>query len=216
MPSLAFTGFATNGTFIALSETKRVYFSLDQDTLFKQQSSLISDINQNLSKDVYSNFVPNFKSLATISQVFSDKTPIKSKVLLEESLMKNMTVQENEENGNMPPIDNLVYKTFVKKFNEEYGDKLHEEQKTLMNNYISSFSDNGIGLKMFLNEEVKRLKDALGVAMKNSEEINEDRGMLDKTKEVFELIEQFKDRAIDKSMVEQVLKVQNLIREIQA
>ena len=69
---------------------------------------------------------------------------------------------------------------------------------------------------MFLNEEVKRLKDALGVAMKSSEEINEDRGMLDKTKEVLELIEQFKDRAIDKSMVEQVLKVQNLIREIQA
>ena len=88
-----------------------------------------------------------------------------------------------EEKGEMVPIDNLVYKTFVEKFNKSYGDSLLGEQKSLLNNYIMSFADNGLQLKMFLNEEIPRLKNA----------VNE---------------------KLDKTKIEQILKIQNLVKEI--
>ena len=55
---------------------------IDSDNLFKQQSILISDINKELSSDVFNNFVPNYKTLATIDQIFSLKTLVKHSRLL--------------------------------------------------------------------------------------------------------------------------------------
>ena len=55
-------------------------------------------------------------------------------------------------------ISNLTYKTFTNKFNESYSETLSEEQKSLLSKYILSFVDNGLELKMFLNEEIGRLK----------------------------------------------------------
>ena len=51
----------------------------------------------------------------------------------------------------MKHIDNLTYKTFVGKFNDTYKNSLKENQKSLLTNYITSFSDNGLGLKSFIN-----------------------------------------------------------------
>ena len=58
----------------------------------------------------------------------------------------------------MVPIDNLVFKTFSKKFNDKYSGNLFVEQKVLLSKFASSFSDNGLELKVYLNEEVSRLK----------------------------------------------------------
>ena len=49
-----------------LSESKRQYAQLDEKEIFGYQSKLISDINKKLDKNVYTNFVPNYKSLANI------------------------------------------------------------------------------------------------------------------------------------------------------
>ena len=35
------------------------------------------------------------------------------------------------------------------------------EQKELLSNFIVSFSDNGLGLKSFINDEIGRLKEAV-------------------------------------------------------
>lgn len=193
-------------------ETKQVHGRLDKKTLFTEQSALIKKINK-LSKTAFSNFVPNYKALATIYQIFNHEASVKDRVLLEENIFKRLSSKKEESLDEIAPVDNLVYKTFVEKFNSEYTEHLHEEQKTLLNRYISSFADNGVELKIFLNEEIERLRSRVTNSLE-MKEIKEDAEMSRKTNEVLEILEQFKKYRVSKGMVEKVLKIQNLAREI--
>ena len=63
---------------------------IDNQKLFSEQTKLINTINKKLDESVFSNFVPNYKTLASIYQVFSPNTKIKNKVLLEKSIVRYM------------------------------------------------------------------------------------------------------------------------------
>jgi len=152
-------------------------------------------------------------SSSSISQIFNDDTSIKDKVLLEKLLLEKLTSTENS--NQQAPTTNLVYRTFIKKFNEAYGESLLEEQKTLLQRYVTSFSDNGIQLKIFLNEELGRLKKLVERSTRQ-EEVQADSDMIEKTKKVLNMIESFKSKPFDKEMLTQVLKIQNLAREIKS
>jgi len=197
-----------------IQESKHAYKKINKKKLFIEQSKLISTINRNLSKDIFSNFVPNYKSLATISQIFNDDTSVKNKVLLEKEILKRLTFTEEESNqSKQAPITNLIYKTFIKKFNKTYGGTLLEEQKNFLQKYITSFDDNGIQLKLFLNEELGRLKRLVRESL-NQKEIEADPEMIEKTKKVLNIIEEFKNKPFNKEMLTQVLKMQTLTKEI--
>ena len=195
-------------------EIKKEHSKINKENLFLEQSVLIKKINTLLSKSGFSNFIPNYKSLATVYQIFNEETPVKKRVLLEQSLVKKMSSDKEENNLKVKPIDNIVYKSFVKRFNTEYSSKLIFEQKELLNRYISSFIDNGIELKIFLNEEISRLRNAINHSLE-SNEIKTDLNMVNKTKEVLNIIEGFKKKNIDREVVSQVLKIQNLVKEIE-
>jgi flagellin-specific chaperone FliS len=198
-----------------LNEVKRVYLSLDHQDIFVQQSKVISDMNKTLTKNVFSNFVPNYKSLATISQMFSEKTPVKDRVLLEQKVINNLVEKATTDSNNLQPIDNLVYKTFVEKFNYKYSNHLISEQKELLNKYITSFIDNGVELKIFMNEELGRLKEVISSSF-NNDDIKNDVEMIDKTKNVLSLLESFKQKQINDEMLIKVLKIQDLVKEVQS
>lgn len=188
--------------------TKR---ALDSETLFKQQTSMINDVNKKISPSVFNNFVPNYKTLATISKMFNTPSP-KEKVILENKIIEDMATNISVEHD-LKPIDNLVYTTFVDKFNNKYGDNLLEEQKLLLTHYITSFVDNSIELKMFLNEEISRLKTKL----KDSDsvpEISEDDGMRHKTEQIVKRLDSFSDQVISENVLMTVLKTQELVKEI--
>ncbi len=187
---------------------------IDPSALFKQQTELIKDVNKELSPDVFNNFVPNYKTLATISQMFSTKSTPKSRVILESHLVEFMSTTEND-NTSIEHIDDIVYRSLVKKFNDKYGDSLLEEQKNLLTHYISSFMDNAVELKMFLNEELKRLKEELGDAAA-TEMIAADNDMGSKTTKLIEELETFVSRPIDEQMLTTILKTQNLVKELAA
>ena len=106
----------------------------------------------------------------------------------------------------MKPLDSLEYRTFVNKFNETYERTLRKEQRDLLTNYITSFSDNGLGLKSFMNEEVGRLKDQVTLL---SETIYKD-----KLSKVKDKLDGFARQPITKQMVEDVFYIQDLIAEI--
>ena len=57
-----------------LAESRRQKIMIDPTGLFKQQTELIHDINKELTPEIFNNFVPNYKALATIDQMFSQKT----------------------------------------------------------------------------------------------------------------------------------------------
>jgi len=189
---------------------------LDKKRLFNEQTSLINTMNRRLAGSVFSNFVPGYKSLATISQIFSSDVSTKARVLLEKELMEQLIAElEKPSVGkNIVQIDNLVYQTFTKKFNEKYGDTLLSEQKDLLNRYVMSFSDNGVSLKLFVGSELGRLREYLKEAV-ITEEINSDPKMVNSTKEVLLIIEGFKTQPVDEDMIKKILKIQDLVKEIQ-
>ena len=198
-----------------LYETKMFFgYGFDQQKIYDEQSEVISKVNKDLSKSVFSNFIPNYKDLATLSQIFNDDLSVKKRVMLENQIVQNMMSKKDEPEPKMKPIDKLTFKTFINKFNSTYGD-LQEEQRNLLLKYILSFSDDNLGLKVYLNEEIGRLKEIINNSLE-MEEIKTDSTMLKSTKKVLARIEEYKNQQIDDTMIEQVLKIQRLAEEIQA
>jgi hypothetical protein len=186
---------------------------LDREQIFNEQTALIDKINRLLSKDVFANFVPNYKDLATISQILNPATSIKHRVLLESKLAETLTAHTDDKLTKMAPIDNLVYKTFVKKFNEQYTGKLLEEQQQLLSRYIASFHDDGVELKIFLNEEISRLRQTLSSSLAD-EQIRDDDTLLENANKVLSLLEEYREVQIAPSMIEQILKIQGFVKEL--
>jgi len=196
-------------------EIRKQHDTLNKKQIFNEQSSLIKRMNMIIAKNAFSSFVPNYKSLATVYQIFNQETPTKERVLLENKMLITMTTKAKAIIQEMKPIDDITFKTFVEKFNTEYSGKLISEQKELLTKYISSFIDNGIELKVFLNEELGRLKKVVDKSM-TMDEVKNDEEMSEKTKKVLEIIDDFKNHKIGKELIEKILKIQNLASEIQA
>lgn len=197
-----------------LREAKFEYDKLDKNKIFLEQTKLINILNKATSGKIFSNFVPDYKNLATISQIFNNTVPVKEKVLLETSLINKMSSdQEQTDNQKLEALDALTYKLFVKKFNEQYENTLLSEQKELITKYVMSFADNGVEFKLFLNEEIFRLKQSLN-SLLNHKEISKDVLMKEKTNKLLEKVEKYKEREIDSQVIQEVLKIQNLVKEM--
>ena len=195
-------------------EVKQKYNSLDKRNLFVEQSALINKINKTLSNKIFNNFVPNYKSIASVYSIFQNALPIKDRVLLEENIIEQMSSSVVVKEETQQPIDSLVYSTFVDKFNQEYSEALSEGQKTLLSHYVSSFADNGLELKIYLNEEIARLKGKLSEAQ--SAENNKDNIELsEKISKVHTILEETTERPIDTATLEDVLRTQDLLEEIE-
>ena len=80
-----------------LAEAKRVYAMIPQQDIFNNQSALISDISKSIGGGVYANFVPNYKDLATIAQIFNSAGPLASRVLMEQRQVEIMSTPEETE-----------------------------------------------------------------------------------------------------------------------
>lgn len=184
---------------------------IDPQALFDEQTQMINDVNRNLSPSIFNNFVPNYKTLATINKMFNTNSP-KEKVILESKIVENMSYSV-ETDVEQPIVDNVVYKTFVSKFNEKYEDDLLEEQKFLLSHYISSFTDNSLELKMFLNDEIGRLKEKLNKA-KSIDDIKNDKAMASKAEQVVQKLDSYSQETISENVIMTVLKTQQLVKEI--
>jgi len=193
-----------------LEETKKDFYNLDRKEIFNSQTNIIKKINKQLGNGVFSNFVPNYKDLASIGLYFqNNKLSAKKRIMLENNLIKFLG-RKDELLTEMKHIDNLEYKTFVNKFNDTYETTLRKEQKDLLTNYIVSFSDNGVGLKTFLNEEVRRLKSVVKQEIvENSNNIN-----TENFKKVYDKLENYKAVQINHQMVEEIFYIQDLIAEV--
>lgn len=199
-----------------LAEVRRDRDRLDRGKVFVEQSKLIKKINIELGQEVYSNFVPNYKTMATIAQLFSESVPTEEKILLEDRVVEEMTKAElKSEKEIMEHVDSIAYKTFSNKFNKTYAGKLHEEQQKVVSRYIFSVSDNGVSLKTYLNEEIQRLRDRVAASLE-LQEVQADELMLEKTKKVIDFLEGLKDNKLTESDIKKVMQIQELVREVEA
>ena len=196
-----------------LVETKKDYNSLNRKSVFNAQTKVITQINQKLGSDVFKNFVPNYKDIATVGTWFQDTSSNAKTRLIVETKVKALLLPSERQEKEMKHIDNLTYKTFVNKFNNTYKNSLKESQKKLLTNYIISFSDNGLGLKTFVNEEVGILK------KKITQKLNEHSNTLDQEnrenlRKVSIILEDFNKKQLDHKMVEKLFYIQNLMGEL--
>lgn len=197
-----------------VTQVKKDHDCLDKKSLFQEQSALINKINRTLSNKVYNNFVPNYKTIASVYSIFQDGLPAKDRVLLEQNIVQQMSANVDEEIiKKQEPIDNLTYNTFVKSFNKEYEDVLNENQKALLGSYVSSFEDNGIDFKIFLNEEIGRIKNELTSASTSSAFLS-DKTLKEKLETVYTILDKTKEKPIDTETIELVLNAQQLIEDI--
>jgi hypothetical protein len=193
-------------------EAKMAQRLIDPSALFKKQTELIDDVNKELSPSIFNNYVPNYKNLATISQIFSGKLSPKKTIVLETQVIEMMCSGPTKV-GPAPTVDNMVLNAFVDKFNNKYNEDLLDEQKELLSHYIASFLDNSVELKMFLNEEIGRLKAKMSEAVEKSE-FTEDEAMATKASQIVEKLNVFSMSTIDESVLLTVMKTQKLVREI--
>jgi len=193
-----------------LDETKKVYSTLEEKTIFDAQSRLIAAINKQIGQETWSNFVPNFKSLASINAIFNTKTAIKKRVLFEQAAVERMSDHPNRApHSGLRPIDNIEYRAFIKKFNDKYADLL-QEQKDLLNRFVTGFADDGFELRVYLNEELTRLKKAVDDASsKNTETL-----IGTKLSEIREYLEGFRKREFTDTDLNKILMTQELVREL--
>jgi hypothetical protein len=198
-----------------ISEVRRDRDRLNTQNIFSEQSKLIKKINVELGQEVYSNFVPNYKTMATIGQLFADNVSPNEKVILEDKLLTEMTkAEEKTEKEILEHLDSIAYKTFTNKFNKAYAGKLHEEQQQVVSKYIYSVSDNGISLKTYLNEEVGRLRDKVKASL-DAKEISADPEMVEKTEQVLEFLNSLTETKLDEASIKKIMQIQGLVREVE-
>ena len=196
-----------------LAESKKDFHSMDRKEIFNLQTELISEINKAIGKEAFNNFVPNYKSIATIYQIFLNKSSTKELILLERRVLSNLVSKGKAPvSKKMPHVNNLTLTTFIKNYNKKYAESITENQQKLLNKYILSFSDNGLELKAYLNEEVSRLKSEMETILEK-EEISSDKDLQTKFSEVYDLLESFNKSRVSHEMITKILKIQNLIKE---
>ena len=195
-----------------LFETKKDFENLDRRAVFNQQTKLIKQINETLSPAAFANFISNYKDIASVGAYFNSKLKAKNRILVESRIIKTLSNEKAQEED-FSHVDNLTYNTFVKKFNETYGNSLRKEQKDLLMNYIVSFSDNGLGLKSFINEEISRLRGELAMCTKKPK-IFENKAFMAKTERVLEQLNNYSKKPITEDMVKEIFYIQDLVAEV--
>tara|TARA_R110001583_G_scaffold43964_2_gene139660 strand:- start:1035 stop:1841 length:807 start_codon:yes stop_codon:yes gene_type:complete len=191
-----------------IAESKKRFSALDRKRVFDEQTVVISKINKALGASVWNTFITEFKKMATVNQILSENLAPKSQVLLEEKFLDNF-LDAKKDKKPFPNVNNLAVKNFVQKFNEEYSSSLNENQKKLLNKYISSHQDRGIELKAYLYEEIDRIRDQLASSVGRQDE-----AVVKKVKKIIEKIDDYNKRQIDRSLITEVMKIQSLVEEI--
>ena len=201
------TGMEKNIIEKIIIESKKQFKQIDRNKVFNMQTSIIQEINKGLGKQAWDTFLPEYKKLATINQVLSQANSPKTAVLAERKLVDAFSLSKDTKKP-LPNINNLTMKKFIDQFNSEYSQNLNESQKTLLNKYIMSYHDNGLDLKVYLYEEVGRLREVLskhaGETEKNSHKISK----------VVEKINSYNNRKIDTELISEVIKIQALTGEL--
>ena len=190
---------------------KEEHTKIDSDNLFKEQTAVISAINKSIPVSIWNSFVPNYRYLATINQIFNRQTPIIKRVILEKKVIDTISLCEQNKDT-IEHIDNIVYTKFVENFNTKYGNLL-PEQKTLLSKYILAGFRDEIDFKVYLNEELSKIRGIL-VNSLEIEEVKADQEMAVNMKSVLEKIDGFKTSSFLSDDLGFIMSAQKLAHEV--
>ena len=193
-----------------LVETKKDFDNLDRKDIFNEQTALINRINKVLGNKTFSNFVPNYKDLATVGLFLQDSNIGAKKRIMLEDKMVSFLGRKEQALTEMKHLDKLEFKMFVDRFNNTYQHSLLKEQKELLGNFITSYSDNGLGLKVYLNSEIGRLKEAVDTEIVES--TNE--SLTENFKKVRAKLDDYARKPLNEAVIEEIFYIQDLLAEV--
>ena len=191
-------------------EAKKDFDSLNRKNIFNEQTALINRINKALGNKTFSNFVPNYKDLATVGLFLQDSNIGAKKRIMLEDKMVSFLGRKEQTLTEMKHLDKLEFKMFVDRFNNTYQHSLLKEQKELLGNFITSYSDNGLGLKVYLNNEIGRLKEAVDTEI--VEGTNE--ALTENFKKVRAKLDNYAKRPLNEAVIEEIFYIQDLLAEV--
>ena len=195
-----------------LNRVRYSYDRLNKNKIFQEQSTIIKKINKEFGSSFYGSFVPNYKSIATLSHIFGNKISVKNKVLMERNMLDSLTASKQERtSSDLTPIDDLVVNTFAKSFNKKY-DFLLPEQKALLTKYVISTGLNEVDFKVYVSSELRRIKDKIQESLQITE-VKEDENMINSTNMVLESINSLNVSSISEKELLKIMKLQSLVKE---
>jgi len=130
-----------------LGEAKTAAQEFDKNQLRKEKAALIKDINHTINDmSFYSQRVDEYRSYATIQTLLNDwRSPEPSDIgrvaNYENQVCNRLLAEKNDsplsehQNEN---ISNLTVKIMTEKFNAKYGQRLNDEQRGLIKEYVFS------------------------------------------------------------------------------
>jgi hypothetical protein len=191
--------------------TKVRYSTIGQKKIFEAQSSLISEINKDIGREVYGNFVGGYKAYATMAQIFGSAVSLKQQVLLEKKIVEKLTEQTTPSTSHLVAPDKLEIRSFVKRYNEKY-DNLLGEQKDLLTRYIVSLDEGAADFRIFVARELRRLEEAISSSF-GMAEVKEDMEMSKNTSRVLAEMKTMSVNNINEKQLLKILKLQKLVNE---
>lgn len=200
-----------------LNEAKRTFFGtgfVNQEEAYEEQSKLIATVNKKLSPSVFSNFLPNYKALATIQQIFSKDISIPSRIMLERKILDDLSSSKLivEKKEDKLKVNELAIKTAIKMFNKKY-ENMNENQKVLISKFVTKREESEPELRIFVAEELNRIKNKISSSL-TIKEFQEDLIMKEKARKTLTLIEEVLKNDIDEQEVSLILKLQELEKEL--
>jgi hypothetical protein len=196
-----------------LNQVKTEHEKLNETEIFNEQSKLIGKINKFVGSHVFNNFVPNYKTLASVSQIFNKSVEPKQKILLEQEILETITAEVKEKKVILEHVDSLALKRFIERFNETYSDKLLSEQKQLLSKFINH-SEEDVELKIYLNEEIDRLKESVSKSLAN-ELIKGNSEILQNAKTLQKVLNNLKVSSINEELIKKIMYIQEFASEVQ-
>jgi len=189
-----------------LTEAKSAARRADSETLNKEKSMLIREINHVLNdSSFYYRRIPEYKIYATIQTLLNswrrgDSSDLSKTVQYESRIVEHLLGEKNEKEDlteiENKDVDSLVVKIMTEKINKKYAGKLNADQRALLRDYVFFLSE---------EKEVDILNRLLEVKEKTLSDLNEYKRSTD-NKVILEKIEEVNDQTISRFMTVSQLK----------
>lgn len=203
-----------------LTESKNASRRFDSNKLIREKSNLIRDINHILAdQDFYHRRVPEYKTYATIQTLLNawregDKSNLTEVVLIEAKMVEWLTSERTLAQPDVnvgENVDALVVKLMSEKFNTKYDDKLSNDQKDLIKEYVFSLqNDDGSSIS---GKAMKIQRDVL-TEIEKIRKTERSGVILEKIDVVRKKIEELNLNDVDDSKLAKLMTLTQLINEM--
>jgi len=201
-----------------LNEAKIASRKLSKETLEKEKSLLLKDINYKIAdKNFYYRSITDYRDLGLVQLSLNEwrkkdrdvKKLVDLEVRLGELMLRDKN-KINEHKYDASHSDRLVLKIMTEKFNRRYGEELTADQKKIIEGYVFLSDKNPSQLQEFFKVKKQEALEKL----ENFEDTSDNKYLLSKLDEVREKIANLPAKDINDQNVVKFLTLTKMISEI--